>query len=403
MAISVNPATYVIYVPKADLAVIQTVPVEIRELNSNTFRIWLDDWMDSEAGIVMPKTHNHNGEVVIDGLTYARTIEILSPYTVEFEDGMYQVNIVGSNNNIHSRRVVNSVSLVPNNSAGLISSAAMEFSSYQGTVMLDVVNGVAGTLYPTGTYRQPVNNIADALLIASVRGLEEITFRGSLTLTTGEDVSGLTIVGDNAITSMLTINTGALCASTRFRDLFVMTSVLDGQFVYFDHCAIVGGVTNWIGFAENCLLANSISIGTGSNTYFVDCKSGCVGLGAADLPVLDMTGASTRSIAFRNWAGPIKVTNATAAASTVCIDIASGATITIDATCTAGTMYVRGVGNIVNNGSMTVHHEGHLDAPDIADYVQTNLMSTTIPVNISRVNNIVVDGLGTELNPWGPV
>lgn len=124
MAISVSP-TFVITVPKADLTLIQTTPSEIRQLDSNTFRQWLANWSDSEDGMVCPFPFKHNTEYVIDGLTYARAIEIVPPYSITFEDGFYQVNIIGSNNNIHSRRNLNSVSLVPNNSAGLISASEL--------------------------------------------------------------------------------------------------------------------------------------------------------------------------------------------------------------------------------------------------------------------------------------
>jgi len=109
-----------IFVPRSELTLIQSSPVYVYQLDSNVFRIALKDAEDNEAGMPFPPTHRHNTVVVIDGLSYARTIEVLEPYTVEFEDGQYQVNIIGSNNNIHSRRVPNSVSLVPNNSAGLV-------------------------------------------------------------------------------------------------------------------------------------------------------------------------------------------------------------------------------------------------------------------------------------------
>lgn len=119
MTISVNPATFVITVPKADTTLVTMTPFEIRQLNSNDFRLWLHDWADSAEGMAMPFPFRHNTTVTIDGLVYARTIEILPPYTITFEDGAWQCNITGSNNNIHSRRNLNQVAIVPGNSAGL--------------------------------------------------------------------------------------------------------------------------------------------------------------------------------------------------------------------------------------------------------------------------------------------
>lgn len=41
-------------------------------------------------------------------------------------------------------------------------------------------------------------------------------------------------------------------------------------------------------------------------------------------------------------------------------------------------------------------------ASEIAAAVLSALNSTNIPVNIKRVNDVLVGGTGTEINPWGP-
>jgi len=123
--ISIDPLTFVISVPKADLSLIQETPVEIRELNLNWFRLQLKAWEDDEEGIVQLKTHNHNTEVVLGGLTFARVVEILDPYSVTFEDGQYAVNLVGANSNVCDKISLNQVSIRSANSAGLISIPAI--------------------------------------------------------------------------------------------------------------------------------------------------------------------------------------------------------------------------------------------------------------------------------------
>jgi hypothetical protein len=65
----------------------------------------------------------------------------------------------------------------------------IEHSSFNDRVTIDVVNGVAGTIYPTGTSVRPVNNIADALLIAASRGFKVIQMESDLTITTGQDIT----------------------------------------------------------------------------------------------------------------------------------------------------------------------------------------------------------------------
>jgi hypothetical protein len=118
-AIFINWNTKVIYVPKNFLTFVSGTTYE---MDTDAFRLALKDIEDDE-GIPFLDTHRHNTEVALGGLTYARTIEIINGYTVYFEDGMYAVNLIGSNNNIADVAIVNHVSIRPTNSAGLVSNA----------------------------------------------------------------------------------------------------------------------------------------------------------------------------------------------------------------------------------------------------------------------------------------
>jgi hypothetical protein len=121
MALSIDPLTHIIYVPKADLTFVSGT---LYELDTDAFRLELKEWEYSEEGIVQLVTHRHNTELTVAGTTYARSIEILSPYSVEFEDGQYTVILVGSNNNIFDVEggilEQNQVQVIPTNAAGLI-------------------------------------------------------------------------------------------------------------------------------------------------------------------------------------------------------------------------------------------------------------------------------------------
>lgn len=119
MALSINRLTSVITIPQADLTLVSGI---LYELDADAFRLALKDIEDSVEGMVFPKTHNHNTQVTLSGVTYARTLEILSPYTVTFEDtgSPYTVRIVGANHNIADvTNYVSEVSLIVGNSAGL--------------------------------------------------------------------------------------------------------------------------------------------------------------------------------------------------------------------------------------------------------------------------------------------
>lgn len=120
MAVSIDPATFIIFVPKADMTLIQSSPFEIRQLDLNAFRLELKALEAAESGIYLFKTHDHNTEVSLGGLTFARVIEILPPYTITFEDGQYAVDLVNANSNVSDRTNLNQVSVRSANSAGLI-------------------------------------------------------------------------------------------------------------------------------------------------------------------------------------------------------------------------------------------------------------------------------------------
>ncbi len=120
MATTINWPTGVISVLRADMTLVQSTPIEIRELNINTFRLRLKDLEDDADGQVWATTHNHNTTVSVGGVTLARVVEIINGYTVTFENGRYAVNLVGANSNIGDVLNLNTVSIRAANSAGLI-------------------------------------------------------------------------------------------------------------------------------------------------------------------------------------------------------------------------------------------------------------------------------------------
>lgn len=122
MAISINPITHVITVPQSDLTFISGT---LYQHDTEAFRLQLIEWESSDEGIWQPNTHIHNTEVAVAGVTYARTIQLLAPYTLQYEDlghPGYTVMLVGSNNNLFEAGIIitNHNSVISTNSAGLI-------------------------------------------------------------------------------------------------------------------------------------------------------------------------------------------------------------------------------------------------------------------------------------------
>lgn len=119
--ITVDYSTKIISIPQADLTLIGGT---LYELDTESFRLELASIQDSEAGIWADTMVQHNTEVTVAGTTFARSIEIINGYSIEFESGTYSVRLSGSNNNIFDVEngilVQNSVQIISQNAAGLI-------------------------------------------------------------------------------------------------------------------------------------------------------------------------------------------------------------------------------------------------------------------------------------------
>jgi len=120
MPISIEWGTRIISVPQSYLTLISGT---LYELDTDQFRLDLKDLEDDVEGMPFPDTHNHNTEVSVAGITYARVIEIINGYSITFEDGQYTVRLSGSNNNFFDVENgilnQNQVQIISTNSAGL--------------------------------------------------------------------------------------------------------------------------------------------------------------------------------------------------------------------------------------------------------------------------------------------
>jgi hypothetical protein len=131
VALSIDWTTRTILVPQSYLTPIGGT---LYELDTNQWRLDVLDIMDAE-GIAYPDPIRHNTEVTVAGTTFARTIEVINGYHVEFENGAYTVRLAGSNNNLFDVEngvlIQNTVQVIAQNSAGLVvvqQAADMDFT-----------------------------------------------------------------------------------------------------------------------------------------------------------------------------------------------------------------------------------------------------------------------------------
>jgi len=338
VAITIDWPNKIINVPRADMALNQLNPTEIRELPLNWFRMQLKDLEDDPIGMNYPDTHRHNTEVALGGLTYARVIEIINDYTITFEDGQYAVNLTGANSNVGDRVNVNQVSVRSANSAGMTSSPDIEYSSFNGMVYVDFTSPYAGTLFPIGTPRQPVNNTADAEAIAVYRGFTTLHMTGNITLGAGVNISNYKIVGSNAMRCFITIEPEAAVNNCEITEATV-TGTLDGGTLF--RSCVIDGINYVNGIIHQCALTDK-PIVLGGNMPCVVLGSYAMVYGGSSTINIDFNNSCV-ALMIRDCSGTFRLHNLT----TPCyagIGLASGGVI-IDASCTDGTVNIGGVIN----------------------------------------------------------
>ena len=332
-----------IFVPRTSMLLTQTVPSEIRQLDINDFRKELKNLEDSDPGIVSDDTHSHQPPTVVAGVSLARVVEIINDYSITFEDGLYTVNVVGGNSNISDKVNKNTVGVNTANSAGLQDLSSLQAASFgDGAVSIDQANGVSGLTYPRGTKSTPSNNWADARAIAESRNMTKLLVLGNATAGAGDNLANLTVVGSNPMLSTLTIDAAADTQGLYIKELY-FTGALDGGSILRD--AVLGEVEYFDGYVEHCVLTPS-TVYINGRAVIIDSSTGYTyGLD----PKLDLTNST--ELAVRGYQGNLMLINKVN--NDKCVIELDGV-LTIDASCTTGTIEVYGDGHVINNGTVTV-------------------------------------------------
>tara|TARA_R110000796_G_scaffold177928_3_gene294701 strand:- start:819 stop:1436 length:618 start_codon:yes stop_codon:yes gene_type:complete len=167
------------------------------------------------------------------------------------------------------------------------------------------------------------------------------------TLNGGTTATGKVFVGDNPTVDILTIDTSAEVTDCSFENLSIL-GTLDGNNM-FKGC-IISNINYVNGLLQECAITGTISVDGTAQCNIINCWSGSAGVEDAQLVTIDM-GGTGNSLALRNYAGGLRITNY-AGGGAITLDFASGRVI-IDATCTGGTIGVRGICDVTDNSAAT--------------------------------------------------
>ncbi len=328
MAISVDYSVspFLITIPKADTSLITGTQ---RSLTVDQFWLLLRDYTDNENTMAQPKLYRRTPATAS---TPSITEVDETYYALQFEDGLYSVNIINGNTNIREVEVKNQVSVNTNNTTGFIDPTFLELGLFAGAVSIDTTNGVSGTGRTgaggiIGTRTTPSNNLVDAETIAQTRGIRDIKLMRNLTITSENVSEGYRFVGDSPYIQ-LDVQSAANFQNCEV-ELLTVTGELDG-FNLLKQC-IVGAVTEFSGFAEKCALTSSMTL-NGDSSIFESYSN----LPGSTYPSVIV---ASHSLVIRDFRGSIGLSGMTGGVHSTGV---YGGRLVIEADCTGGTVHVRG-------------------------------------------------------------
>lgn len=270
-------------------------------------------------------------------------------------------------------------------------------ASFNNGVCLDILHGESGTAYPLGIHTHPVDNLADAVTIATNRGIRAIKPHGAFTFAGSDSISYLTIEGGGEGESILTFTSGCILAyctiskSTCTGLGFGITNYEDCILTNFGSSGLIPSSSTVS--MKRCLLDGTLTIPSNysGKLTVLDCRSNNA---VASPPVLNLNGSAIQLV-IRKYSGSLKIINCTNPLANISIEVAGG--VMLDSTVTAGTIGIRGIGTLVNNGTVVPEATGYISNPSIADATWDESIAGHL--NAGSTGEALSDA-GASGNPW---
>lgn len=288
--------------------------------------------------------------------------------------------------------------------------------------------------YVDGLPENPVSTLAAALTIASNLQLKRIQIANGSSVTLGASADALSLVGQNWSLAL-----GGQSISGSYIEGASITGTATGANPpEFFNCHFVGAASaptvppcTLLRCGINTTVTYPFTAGSAGQFLIVDCFSEVAGSGT---PYFTFAGAN--GVNIRRWSGGTNITlNNTA--TTLSIEVVTGggqtialggadaeirgicravtltgvttdSTVQIDAVTgpisiagADGTVNIYGVCGVVTDSrtGTPLGTNSAISRVNINAEVDTAVLDG---VNITRVNNLLIDGAGTELDPWGP-
>jgi hypothetical protein len=222
-------------------------------------------------------------------------------------------------------------------------------SNTLGSPVLD--DGLANQV---GTVSTPLNTLADARVLADARGLKEYGVQSDVTVDTDHEAWTWRGQGDETLTF-----SGVSVAGSTFRNL-TLTGASTGA-IRAEKCTL-SALTAIAGTMEECTLSGLVSV------------SGTTVLSACNARSATLSVAASSTIHLPQFSGALTVTGLTTGCVLV-ID-AVAADVTFAASCTGGTVILRGPVKVTNNGTLDT-----LDLSGAIDTVEADIARKAVAGN----------------------
>jgi len=229
--------------------------------------------------------------------------------------------------------------------------AAIKFISFSDKIAIDI-NGESGTGLNSqgvqlGYGNAPVNNVADALLIAAEFGINDLHFHNNFTII--EDISGFNISSDSSLQATIIFASGCVTENVHFHEVTIQGD-LNGQNHYFNGTFFSAlGVSGIDGIGINTRWLGAGPYVMRSAGKFKNDNGSSIGTGPGSRPQFYYTGVPLE-VSFRHHGGAVKVFDC-GVGTFNCWDFDVGE-ILIDVSCDGGSIVVRGAVYVVNEAAV---------------------------------------------------
>jgi hypothetical protein len=205
----------------------------------------------------------------------------------------------------------------------------------------------------------PVNNLEDALLIASARGFEALHILGDMSLDSGTNIDNFAITA-KSMDIMITLESDLSCVGVSIENAHVV-GTLDGH-TYLKDC-IVGDLVYFSGHMHHCGMYGTVYL-DGNDKAVIH---GCYTIDQDLPPEVDM-GGSGQSLSMPNYSGLVTISNLSSSSEEIGVGLDAGM-VTLASDIIAGTVIISGIGLLTDNSTASVNSDGLVSRGTVADSV----------------------------------